>query len=249
LKFALSYGFEGVDYNLDYARLPVAPDAMRKLRAVVEAAGLPLKFHAPCSDVELGHKDRWVRDYSLSYLKRYADAVAELGGSEMTVHIGSRSIPDRELSFSGAVSALGELVAFAAERHVTVCLENLKGGWASDLKTYNAILEQTGAASTFDVGHAMGSWAVRSGELSAAEFVKGISANILTVHVYEIENSEGIHVPPEDLEGIGEALEAAVERGCRWLMVELPESSRMPHALSLLRRFRAQRQVGVVNES
>ena len=238
IKFALTHNFDGIDYYLDYARLPVASGAASKLRSLVNDANLPFKFHAPCTDVELGHIDEEVRKTSLLYLQRYINAVASLGGTEITVHLGSKSIDPLEMDLEGGIDAVSRLVRHGETKGVTVCLENLKAGWTADPETYNLLLTETGASATFDIGHANASELVRNGTLNAVELVRMIKAPIRNVHAYEIETPSGVHVHPENLDNIGEVIEALVEQGCKWFVVELACYDNVSHVQQLLARFR-----------
>jgi len=238
IEFALSHGFDGIDYNLDFARLPVASGAVARLRSMMAGANLPFKFHAPCTDVELGHVDPEVRQTSLRYLGCYVNAVAALGGTEITIHLGSKSIGSPETDLKGAIDAVAKLVRHGATKGVTVCLENLKAGWTADPETYNALLTATGAAATFDIGHANASECVRRGMITAAELVRTTKAPILSAHVYEVETPSGVHLHPQNLDNIGEVVEALVERGCEWFVVELPCYDSVPYVQQLLAEFR-----------
>lgn len=238
IEFALSHSFDGIDYYLDYARLPVASGAVSKLRSLVNCANLPFKFHAPCTDVELGHMDDEVREMSLLYLQRYINAVAYLGGTEITIHVGSKSIDPSEMDLEGGIDAVSRLVRHGEKQGVTVCLENLKVGWTANPETYNLLLTETGASVTFDIGHANASELVRNGTMTAVELVSMIKAPIRSVHAYEIETPSGTHVDPENLDNIGGVIEALVEQGCKWFVVELPCYDNVPYVQQLLAEFR-----------
>lgn len=238
IEFALTHGFNGIEYYLDYARLPIASGAASKLKTLINSANLPFKFHAPCTDVELGHIDEEVRRVSLLYLQQYINAIASLGGTEITIHLGSKSIDPREMDLEGGIDAVSSLVRYGEANGVTVCLENLKVGWTADPRTYNLILTESGASATFDIGHANASELVRNGTLNAVELVNMIKAPIRTVHAYEIETPSGVHVHPENLDNIGEVIEALVERGCDWFVIELQCYDYVPSVKQLLERLR-----------
>ena len=86
---------------------------------------------------------------------------------------------------------------------MTICLENLKQGWTSEPEILAELAEYSGAAITFDVGHARGSAPLREGRVTLEEYIRPFANRIKNMHVYELENLEGRHVEPTDLDGIG----------------------------------------------
>jgi len=235
--FASQEGFEGIEYNLDFARLPIAPQALARMERFM-SGGPPFRFHAPCADVELGHADPEIRDSSLRYLQLYLRSISALGGREVTVHLASRSIDTTELSLSGAEDALHSLVVYGEGLGVVVCLENLKHGWTADPELFNRLLRQSGACATFDLGHARASACVKTGTLTCAQFARAIEAPIMNAHVYEIETPEGRHEAPADLTNLAGALDTLLELGCNWFVAELPTRQETQAAGELLRRYR-----------
>jgi sugar phosphate isomerase/epimerase len=236
VEFAIKNGFEGIELNLDYARLPIAPQAFDRLKH--ELGNISYKFHAPTTDVELGHRDPVIRDASLRYLQHYLDLISRIGGKYVTVHLAAKSIVETVLSLDGAVQSLSSLVSYGLDRGVTVCLENLKHGWTSNPGLFNSILLQTGAAATIDIGHLRATPLIRDQKLTPSQFLEQVKANIVTTYVYEIETPDGIHLPPSDLVNIKDILGFLLNRGCTWFVIELPDCQSTLNTLSLLRNYR-----------
>lgn len=218
---AKQHGFGGIDWNLDYFRIPAAANARAKFYAAARSSGLPSGFHGPCQDIELGHADPVVSTAARAYLKMYIDFLSHFGGTHMTVHLGSRSIPMADLSWDNAVDGLRATVEYGRARGVNVCLENLKQGWTSDPARLLALAEASGARLTFDVGHARGSALVREGRASLESCMRQLLHRIDNLHVYDIETLEGTHMEPTSLENIRPALDLALGAGITWWVVEL----------------------------
>jgi sugar phosphate isomerase/epimerase len=236
VEFAIDNGFEGIELNLDFARLPVAPRALNRLKQKLE--NFSFKIHAPTTDVELGHKDPEIREASLRYLQHYLNLVSQIGGTHVTVHLAAKSIAETELSFDGAIQSLSSLVRYGSERGVTVCLENLKHGWTTNPELFNSILLQTGAAATIDIGHLRATPIIRDQILTPIQFLQSIKADILTTHVYELETPDGIHHPPSDLANLKDILSFLADRGCKWFVIELPDCQSTLNTLDLLKQYR-----------
>jgi sugar phosphate isomerase/epimerase len=221
VEFAKAHAFDGIDWNLDVFRLPVASPLRAKFFGAARESGLGSRFHAPCQDTEIAHADPLISGVALHYLKLHVELIRELGPGFLTIHIGSRSIPVEELSWEKAVANLSELVAYGKDRGVTVCLENLKKGWTSDPRQWRELLDLTGAAATFDVGHAHASPVVASGELSLVDFLDAAGDRVKNAHVYQIETPDGYHQPPSDLVQLAPVLDRLLQHGCTWWLLEL----------------------------
>ncbi|HYH03282.1 MAG TPA: TIM barrel protein [Bacillota bacterium] len=234
VNFALTNQFDGLDWNLDYYRVPAASNARKAFVDVALGSGLPSRFHAPCQDIELGHADPRVSETALLYLKMYIDFLKVFPETHLNLHIGSRSIPEAELSWDTAVRNLTELVAYGKAQGVTVCLENLKQGWTSVPEKLAYLAEASGAMVTLDIGHARGCLKITQSDVKLEDYIAPYAARIRNVHLYEIETVEGRHIEPENLEGIGSILDRLLEYGVSWWVIELNNFPEMARVKDLL---------------
>lgn len=234
VKEAAAQGFSGLDWNLDPMRIAVASNARKKFYDCTLSSGLPSRFHAPCHDTELGHVNFLISSTAAEYLKMYIYLIKDFPETSLTVHIGSRSIPMEELSWSNAVKGLTEVVKFGRDHGVPVCLENLKHGWTNNPETFAKLVNESGAMVTFDIGHAKASPYILSGDYTLEEFLKPVGDKVRNLHVYEIESKQGEHVEPTNLDSIGPVLDWALSMGITWWVLELSDMDSMVRCKNLI---------------
>jgi len=220
VAYARKHAYAGIEWYLDQRRLPIAPEARKKLFESMRRGRLGIRFHAPAADVEIGHRNPTIAEASLRYLTMYIEFLAEVAPTTLTVHVGSRSIPMEMLSWDVTLEHLRRVAAAGRERGVTVCLENLKRGWTSDPHRLLAMAEAANSAITLDLGHAHASAFVQNGGPLEA-FHAVIKQRVANVHVYEIETPEGVHIPLEGLARHGPAFDALLAQGQRIWVLEL----------------------------
>ncbi len=219
IRYARENGYQGIEWYLDYYRLPVWKGLRDKFFTFLRESELQHSFHAPTSDVELALKDRTYSTVALNYLRMYIDFLAELAPVTFTIHIGARRIPVEELSWEHAMDHLKRLTEHGYSHKVKVCLENLAGGWTGDPETLMEMVTSSGAGITFDIGHIRGGKWVREGHGTALEFLNVIASKVLNAHVYEYENERGEHLVPGRDTQIFPLLERLSEMGChRWVL-------------------------------
>ncbi len=236
VEFAQVHGFQGIDWNLDCSRLPASTAARSLFYEQALGSGLVSRFHAPCQDVEIGHKNKMFSDTAVEYLKMYIEFLKDFPQAYLTLHIGSRSIPEDELSWDNAVGNLTKLVDFGGERGVTVCLENLKRGWTSEPEKMASLVEKSGAMVTLDTGHARGSRRILDGLDTLESFIQPFSQRIRNIHLYEIETADGRHHEPENLDNLRTVLNWALSSGINWWVIELTSYDQMLRCKKLLDR-------------
>jgi sugar phosphate isomerase/epimerase len=233
-EFAVANQFDGIDWNLDYYRIPAASNAREGFITAAQKSGLPSRFHAPCQDVEIAHLDPEIARAALSYLKMYIGFIKVFPGTHLNLHVGSRSISESELSWETGVSFLKELVSFGKEQGVTVCIENLKKGWTSRPEKLAALVEATGAGITLDIGHARAALKFADSKLSVAEYAEPFAKSIQNVHLYEIESVEGRHIEPENLDVIRPTINWLLDKGILWWVIELTQYETMLNTKRML---------------
>jgi sugar phosphate isomerase/epimerase len=231
---ALENKFDGIDWNLDYYRVPAAAKARKAFVDTARGSGLPSRFHAPCQDVELGHSDHRVSGVALEYLKMYIDFLKVFPETHLNLHIGSRGIGEEELSWDTAIRNLKQLVEYGNGRGVTVCLENLKQGWTSVPAKLASLAEASGAMVTLDIGHARGHLRIAQSDVELEDYIFPYARWIRNLHLYEIETPEGWHIEPLNLEGIGPILDRLLESGVTWWVIELTDFKEILRVKELL---------------
>lgn len=236
IEFAVSNGFDGIDWNLDYYRISAASGARRSFIESAINSGLPSRFHAPCQDVEIGHVNPGIALASVAYLKMYIDFIKVIPDTHFNLHIGSRNIPEPELSWDTAVRNLKELVDHGGERGVTVCLENLKHGWTRHPEKLAELANTSGAMVTLDIGHARATLRADQRVISLEEYVRPYEDRIRNLHLYEIETSDGRHVEPENLDAIKGILQWALAKKIDWWVIELSNPDAMVRTKELIKK-------------
>jgi len=221
IRYAKENDYQGIEWYLDYYRLPAWKGLRDRFFNTLQESGLPYSFHAPTADVELALKDRTYSAVALEYLKMYIDFLAELAPFTFTIHIGARRIPVEELSWEYAMDHLKRLTEHGYSRNVTVCLENLVGGWTGTPEKLMEMVTSSGAGITFDIGHARGGKWVQNGHGTALEFLNIVAPKVLSTHVYEYEDEKGEHLGPDKSTQISPLLERLLEMGCKWWVLEL----------------------------
>ncbi len=236
VAYARKHAYAGVEWYLDQRRLPVAPEARKKLFSAMRRGGLGIRFHAPAADVEIGHRDPAIAETSLRYLLMHVEFLGEVAPTTLTMHVGSRSIPMELLSWDVTLEHLRHIAAVGRDRGVTVCLENLKRGWTSDPHRLLAMAEAANSAITLDLGHAHASVFVQDGG-TVEDFYSVIRTRVANVHVYEIETPEGRHIPLEELARHVPVLDALLAHGQRTWVLELSNPEDLEQTRLALRPY------------
>ncbi len=209
LEYAGTKGFGGVEWYLNSFRLRTNRGMREEFFAKLdEHPGLYYTFHLPTTDVELAHKESLIATSSLYYLKMNLEYLASWlikqdHESVITLHVGSNSIPTKDLDWDTALANLNKLDRFAKARNAQVLLENLKVGWTTDPEKHLALINGTDLGITFDTGHAASNPSVLSGQLDLVEYLARLQEKVLHVHFYAYEDLKtGGHVPPKRWEDI-----------------------------------------------
>jgi len=213
--------FDAIDWNLDYFRIPAASNARRRFEDIADSAGMPSGFHGPCQDIEIGHIIPEIAAVARGYLMMYVDFLSHFKKTHMTLHMGSRSISMDEMDWKAGCDNLKTVSAYGKSKGVTICIENLKGGWTSDPVKLMELAEYADCGITLDLGHARGSAFIRDGAYDLEGFMRVVLPRLHSLHVYDIETPEGLHVAPATLDNIGKALRLALDNGVGWWVIEL----------------------------
>jgi sugar phosphate isomerase/epimerase len=223
-------GYDGVEWSLDGWRLMVARERRRQVLDRLREASPVCSLHAPYTDLEIGHRDPGHAAAACRIMQDYVDAAADLSAHHVNIHVGTFAPEPEEICHDTLVRNLTILMEHARRRGVPLTVENLRGGPSSDPESFAALLRQTGAPVTFDLGHARGCPWVQEGRGSVVDFLRAIPTPILASHLYFIERDD-THFAPQSLEDLAPALDALGERGCDFWVLEL-------HSLKTLEQTR-----------
>jgi sugar phosphate isomerase/epimerase len=186
-------GFDFVELYLDGAseRTRIDQDAVA---AQVADADLDLLAHLPFVDLDLGSARDRIREASLAEHRACLDAVAEMGGEKAVLHASSHATPPE---FDPAdvkprlLDAVRDLDAYAADRDVELCVENLPGVPLT-IEDFDAVFADTDAAMTLDTGHAR----VEGYDAAdTADFLAAHADRVSHVHVNDARMDADEHVP------------------------------------------------------
>lgn len=179
--------------------------------------GVPLRYHGYFPGFEIGDADRRKAEEALHLHMRAIDAIGGLGEQVMTVHIGL--VPKIELSNEHIRKNFSLLVEYAGKKGVSICLENLRTGFASNPEVVVELAEKCGSRITMDVGHAVSCERVASGEVTVVGMVNMFSHLLEEVHFYEYETDN--HYAPSDMSILGPIVDVLRETDCTWWTIEL----------------------------
>lgn len=236
-EFARRNGFSAIELNLDLVRLYVAERPRTEIIDDLRSKPFQYRCHAPFAEIELAHSDPDVRHVSASLLRNAIDFTADVGGTGITVHMGTGRLGEKDSSeadWDAGIVALEDAAQYGHKRGVTVSLENLRYGPTSNPRELLGIVERTGTAITLDFGHLRGSDLVQSGELTAQEFVSSVKNHVAHIHFYEIETDT--HYPPANLDNLTELMDEL--RDVQWWSIELWRSAdEVIHTYQLLQNY------------
>ncbi|MBW2108665.1 MAG: TIM barrel protein, partial [Deltaproteobacteria bacterium] len=219
---ALDNGFGGVDWSFDLDALPETPPEISRWAQRISALDpLEVRYHCPFYQLDLGHDDPGEAQKAATVFQRIIRLVSKARGRFLTIHIGLGYDSTEPLSWKTTMANLRNLVHFAQQRTVTVCLENLAWGWTSKPQLFEKLIRGSGAAVTFDIGHAQCCEPVRSQYYSIEDFVTPHPERVQNAHVYHEEVSGLGHVPPGDLQDIKGRLDLLQAVGCLWWTLEV----------------------------
>jgi len=195
----------------------------RWIREIAALQPLEIRYHCPFHQVDMGHDDHEEAQRAYKLFRRLILLVSKAGGSYLTVHVGLGRDSTIPLSWERTIDNLRRLVEFGANYRVTICLENLAWGWSSKPNLFEKLVRKSGAAVTFDLGHAFSSESVLSRQFTVEDFVIPHPDRVMNAHIYHRESSRSGHVPPESLIDLEDRLGLLREIGCRWWVIEMRE--------------------------
>jgi len=219
-----------VEYSPDPERLDLLPEAVSPFLK----SDIPVRFHARYFRYEIGHADRHEADKAMEVHKKTLENIHNLGQSVVTVHTGLvQGVPVRE---ERIVENLSRLVELAERLGITLCLENLRKGHASDPHKILEWADISGAMITLDTGHVMGCPMVLNRKMSADAIADLFASRIFQVHVYGYEDQTGHH-PILNLEHLKPLIHKLIHTNCRWWTIELHDPQQAMFTRNILQDY------------
>jgi sugar phosphate isomerase/epimerase len=239
-EFALDNGFDGIDWSFDLETIPASPGEETKwITDMKSLYPLEIRYHCPFRRLDLGHDDLILTKRAHTLLRRIIRLVARTGGQYLTIHIGLGHDTTEPLSWDTTVENLASLVQYGRERRVTVCLENLSWGWTSRPHLFEKLIRKSGAAVTFDIGHAHRCESVQSLHFAIDDFITPHQDRIVNAHIYHTEVIDRGHIAPDRVDDIADRLDLLKNVDCRWWVIEMRDRDSLLQTAKIIRQYLA----------
>jgi len=236
-KTAVEYGFSGIDWTFKPEELPRNQIEESRLMCDISMCnGLEVRYHCAFKGVEIGDEDRCKADAAMEVFQKACRIVSGLEGRYMTIHLGLGRKSPEGLSWERTISALSELVGYAEDLGVHLCLENLASGWSSRPQLFEKLIRKTGAGITLGIGHARVCQSVDCQAFELDDFVLPHSDRVFNAHIYH-EEVDDRHVPPGSVEDIRGRLDLLRLLACDWWVLELREMDTLLTTLKVVREY------------
>ena len=207
------------EFALEYTPDPLLPEMIRVHVEPYIQTGIPVRYHTRFFDYELGNEDPDKAAEALLIHKNVIDEIVGYGEQVVTVHLNlNKSTP---FNTRTAVNNLKELSKYAKEKGIALCLENLKKGPTSYPENVIDWAEEADTMITMDLGHAISSDYVCSGNITVEEMVSMFKPRLHEVHMYAKE--EDRHYPITDITGMTSIIDSLLTTECRWWTIELDD--------------------------
>ena len=223
-RFALEYGFSGIDFSLDLKQLPETPAQESKWVKDISALGsLEVRYHCPFDRIDLGHDDPVKAHAAKNLFCRVIRLISKVEGKYITLHIGLGHDSMEPFCWETTIENLRQVVDYGRAMSVRVCLENLIWGWTSKANLFEKLIRRSGADVTLDIGHAYACESVQSQQYTVEDFVTPHADRVVNAHIYHTEIPGQGHIPPEKKEDIQDRLSLLKDIGCDWWVLEIRE--------------------------
>ena len=141
---ALAHGFSGVDWTFKLEDLPTSDvDESRLIKSISRLQPLEVRYHCAFNGIDLGDADAAKADAATEIFRHACRLISKLDGQFMTVHLGLGRDSSLDLSWERSVQALADLVSYAEDLGIRVCLENLASGWSSRPELFEKLVRKS----------------------------------------------------------------------------------------------------------
>ncbi|NOZ59753.1 MAG: sugar phosphate isomerase/epimerase [Euryarchaeota archaeon] len=169
-------------------------------RELLDSYSMEVSVHAPFADLNIASMNPRIRLESIAQVKDAIQAGYTLGADVVTVHSGRLSphsmwFPERAAELN--LQAIEELVEFAGEHGVLLCVENMprhEGALMSEVEELLELAERFSRREmgiTLDVGHA-----ATCGDV--VEYVEALGERIANVHLHDNRGDGDEHLAVGD---------------------------------------------------
>lgn len=193
VEWADQLGYDFVEIYLDGSSERTSIDAAELGEACADA-GLDVLVHLPFLDLDLGTPRDRIREASIAEHEAGLDFAAELDAEKAVLHASTHATPPEwpeSKTKPRILESVRELDAYAADRGIELCVENLPGIVYS-IVDIEEVLEETEASLTIDTGHARVSGYDAA---QTARFIETHRDRISHVHVNDARGPKDEHVP------------------------------------------------------
>ncbi len=149
-KAAMAHGFSGVDWTFKPEDLPT--NGLDESRLLGKISRLhPLEVHRAFKGIDFGDADEAGASAAMETHRKVCRMVSRLEDRFMTVHLGLGSRSTGELSWERGIEAMTELVEYADDFGICLCLENPASGWSSPPELFEKLIRKSRAGVTLDI--------------------------------------------------------------------------------------------------
>ena len=237
-EFALQHGFQGVDWSFTPENLPRSPAQESSLvKAIASLYPLEVRYHCAFRNTDIGDVDKVRAKEAVKIFKDVCRLVSKLGGRFLTIHVGLGRDSTIDLSWQRTIEGLANVVRFANEVGVRLCLENLAWGWTSRPELFEKLVRKSGSWATLDIGHAQVSPSIRSQHYQLVDFVSPHPERFLSAHVYHEEKGTR-HLSAGSVKELENRLHLLRKLPlCDWWVLELRQEEPLLSTLKMVREF------------
>jgi len=236
--FARENGFDGVDWTFMLKDLPqTLSDEVALLKSISILDPLEVRYHCAFQEIDLGDVDEGKAKTAEVLFRNVCRLVSKLEGHFLTIHIGLGRNTTNSLSWNRTVDKLTELVYFANNLGICLCLENLGWGWTSRPQLFEKLIRKSGSLVTIDIGHAHISPSVLSLAYEVEGFVTPHQDRIVNAHIYHREEGDE-HLPPETVSDLYDRFCLLRQvSSCDWWVLALREKREVLKTLNVVQEF------------
>ena len=237
-RFALEHGFDGVDWSFTLENLPQSlAEESTLIKTISSLHPLEVRYHCAFNKIDLGDVDPREANNAMKIFRQACRLVSKLRGRYLTIHVGLGRDSTDDLHWHKTVEGLVDLVRFANNVGVRLCLENLAWGWTSRPELFEKLIRKSGSWATIDIGHARVSPSVMSHIYEEEDFLLPHPERFLNAHIYHEEEGDW-HVPPQKVADLTDRLNLLRQLPlCDWWVLELREKQALLDTLDVVREF------------
>lgn len=226
IAFCREAGLDGIEYTIQSETKEDLDAEFANMKKLADS-GIEIRYHFQFKTVEPAHKDPEFAARSVQYYKDCLDAISLLDGKHIIIHLClNYKFNMEEMCFESAKRHTKEIVDYARQKGITVCLENLTFGFTCEPEPYLTLIHESGSAANVDIGHASASPIVMENKITAEAFIEKIIPHTVSAHVYKIEINDdvlrkGWHIAPDKKEDMASRLNLLLDGHSEWWLIEL----------------------------